>query len=67
LVRVYTKKRGVYPDFEDPIILTKKRKGTTIESVCQEIHKEFIKEFKYALVWGRSAKFSPQNCGLQHE
>ena len=26
-----------------------------------------IKDFKYALVWGRSAKFSPQNCGLKHE
>lgn len=67
LVRVYTKKRGDYPDFNDPIIMTQKRKGTTIEAVCEQIHKEFAKEFKYALVWGRSAKFSPQNCGLNHE
>ena len=26
-----------------------------------------MKEFKYALVWGRSSKFSPQTCGLAHE
>jgi len=67
LVRVYTKKRGMYPDFDDPIILTQKRKGVNIESVCQSIHKDFAKDFKYALVWGRSAKFSPQSCGLSHE
>lgn len=64
---MYTKKRGDYPDFDEPIILTQKRRGITIDSVCQSIHKDFVKEFKYALVWGRSSKFSPQTCGLAHE
>jgi len=64
LVRVYTKRKGDHPDFDDPIILTKGRKGCDIKAICNTIHKDFINEFKYALVWGRSAKFSPQNCGL---
>lgn len=67
LVRVYTKKRGNYPDFNDPMILTKNRKGCTIESLCKSIHNEFKNEFKYALIWGQSAKFSPQTCGLSHQ
>ena len=40
------------------------RKGCTIESLCKSVHKDFADEFKYAMVWGRSTKFSPQTCGL---
>lgn len=64
LVRIYTKKRGCQPDFGDPVILTSKRKGCTVEALCGSIHREIAKSFKYALVWGRSAKFSPQTVGL---
>lgn len=64
LVRIYTKKSGKQPDFGDPIVLTQKRRGCTIEAVCDSVHKDFKNDFKYALVWGRSCKFSPQTCGL---
>jgi ribosome-interacting GTPase 1 len=64
LIRIYTKKRGAEPGFDDPIILTLSRKGCSIEAVCEMVHKDFAKDFKYGLVWGRSAKFSPQTCGL---
>lgn len=64
LVRIYTKKPGCAPDFNDPVILTSKRKGCTIEALCSSIHREFAKSFKYAFVWGRSTKFSPQTVGL---
>mmetsp|Transcript_25705 Transcript_25705/g.59279 ORF Transcript_25705/g.59279 Transcript_25705/m.59279 type:complete len:398 (+) Transcript_25705:46-1239(+) len=67
LVRVYTKRRGEPPDFEEPVVLTKGRNGVTVESACQTIHRDLTKELKYALVWGRSAKHSPQTCGLGHE
>mmetsp|Transcript_8570 Transcript_8570/g.7582 ORF Transcript_8570/g.7582 Transcript_8570/m.7582 type:complete len:171 (-) Transcript_8570:171-683(-) len=66
LVRVYTKKRGCYPDFNDPIILTQGRGGTTVENVCRLIHRDLTKEFKFAFVWGKSCKFSPQRVGLSH-
>ncbi|XP_013784360.1 developmentally-regulated GTP-binding protein 2-like [Limulus polyphemus] len=63
LIRIYTKKRGQSPDFEDGIIL---RRGSTIEHVCHSIHRSIVSVFKYALVWGTSTKYSPQRVGLQH-
>lgn len=30
LTRVFTKKKGMYPDFGDPIILTSDRNGNTV-------------------------------------
>jgi len=63
LVRVYTKKRGQPPDFSDPLVL---RAGATVESICRTLHKDLVAQFKYALVWGRSTKHSPQQAGLQH-
>ena len=38
LVRVYTKKKGLMPDFDDPLVLTHDRNGTTVKSICQQIH-----------------------------
>ncbi|KAL3876441.1 hypothetical protein ACJMK2_034286 [Sinanodonta woodiana] len=63
LVRVYTKKRGERPDFEGGLIL---RKGCTVEHVCHVVHRTLVDNFKYALVWGRSVKYSPQRVGLHH-
>ncbi|WAQ97440.1 DRG2-like protein [Mya arenaria] len=63
LVRVFTKKRGEPPDFEGGLIL---RSGCTVEHVCHAIHRTLVANFKYALVWGQSVKFSPQRVGLQH-
>lgn len=66
LVRVYTKKTGAKPDFESPVVLTSDRGGTTMEAFCRQIHNSLLREFKYALVWGTSAKHMPQRCGLTH-
>ncbi|KAF7792484.1 hypothetical protein EIP86_003525 [Pleurotus ostreatoroseus] len=51
LVKVYTKKRGVHPDIDDPVCL---RKGATIEDVCNHIHRSLASNFRYGLVWVRS-------------
>eukprot|EP01116_Phalansterium_solitarium_P020436 TRINITY_DN6027_c0_g1_i1.p1 TRINITY_DN6027_c0_g1~~TRINITY_DN6027_c0_g1_i1.p1 ORF type:complete len:365 (-),score=151.61 TRINITY_DN6027_c0_g1_i1:1190-2284(-) len=64
LVRVYTKRRGAPPDFSDAIVL---RNGATVEDVCGLIHKDLKNQFKYALVWGTSAKHTPQKVGLAQE
>lgn len=66
LVRVYTKKPKMNPDFSDPIVLTNDRNGCMVKSVCEQIHRDLPKEFKFAKVWGRSAKFVPQKVGLSH-
>ena len=67
LTRVYTKKKGMFPDFGDPLIMTNERHGCLVNSVCDNIHREFVKDFKFANVWGRSVRHLPQRCGLAHE
>ncbi|XP_064234303.1 developmentally-regulated GTP-binding protein 2-like [Aotus nancymaae] len=33
---------------------------------CHRIHRSLASQFKYALVWGTSTKYSPQRVGLTH-
>ncbi|EYC40908.1 hypothetical protein Y032_0590g386 [Ancylostoma ceylanicum] len=63
LVRVYTKKPGNAPDLgpEDGIIL---RAGCTVEHCCHALHRTLASQFRYAIVWGTSTKFSPQRVVL---
>lgn len=66
LLRLYTKRRGTAPDFSGPMVV---RHDSSIEDVCNSIHRDFKDQFKYALVWGSSSKFgnAPQKCGLNHK
>lgn len=66
MVKIYTKKRGAHPDLSDPICL---RKGATIENVCIGVHRSLVPNFRYALVWGKSSRFSPhaQKVSLAHQ
>jgi len=66
LVRIYTRKKGQPPSFEDPLILTQGRGGTSVEECCKLIHKELIENFKCAWIWGTSTKYNPQRVGLGH-
>ncbi|CAK0865707.1 unnamed protein product [Prorocentrum cordatum] len=68
VVRIYTKKKGEFPDFKDPIVLTPQRglKNFTVENAVTLLHKSILEEFKHAIVWGTSVKTSPQACGLKH-
>ncbi|KAF2263843.1 GTP-binding protein [Lojkania enalia] len=63
LIRIYTKRKGVDPDFNEALIV---RNGSTIEDVCDQIHRTLKETFKYALVWGASARHVPQRVGLGH-
>ncbi|MBN3036887.1 MAG: GTP-binding protein [Candidatus Diapherotrites archaeon] len=63
IARVYMKKAGEEPDMEEPLVL---RKDHTISGVCKKIHREFLKRFQYARVWGKSARFEGQKVGLDH-
>jgi|Deesub1362A_J573_1020465.scaffolds.fasta_scaffold00198_69 hypothetical protein len=64
LIRVFMRPQGGEPDFEEPLVL---RKGSTIEDVCIRLHKDFVRKFRYAQVWGSSVKFDGQRVGLEHE
>lgn len=69
LRRVYTKKKGLFPDFSDPMVITQQRgnKQCTVENAVGMLHKSLLDEFKSALVWGTSVRGSPQLCGRKHE
>jgi len=63
LMRVYTKRKGIDPDFSEALIV---KNNSTIEDVCDQIHRTLKESFKYALVWGASARHVPQRVGLSH-
>lgn len=56
-IRVYTKEVGKKADLKEPMIL---KKGTTIADACARIHRDLVKKFRYARVWGPTAKFPGQ-------
>lgn len=37
-----------------------------LEDICDTIHRTLKDTFKYALIWGASAKHVPQRVGLSH-
>jgi hypothetical protein len=49
---------------EEPLVILD---GSTVKAVCEHLHRDFVNLFRYALVWGRSAKFPGQSVGLEHE
>jgi ribosome-interacting GTPase 1 len=63
LIRIYTKRKGEVPNFGEALIV---RQGSTIEDVCDQVHRTLKETFKYALVWGASARHVPQRVGLGH-
>ncbi|KNH09745.1 GTP-binding protein [Perkinsela sp. CCAP 1560/4] len=65
IVRVYGKPKNERPDFLTPHILRSGR--CSVEDLCNAIHKDMVNKFRYALVWGRSAKQQPQQVGIQHK
>ena len=64
LIRIYMKPQGKKPDFEEPLIL---KRDQSVESVCKKIHRDFKTKFRYAQVWGKSAKYPGQKVGLDHQ
>lgn len=64
LIRIYTKPKGKLPDYDDPVVLPAAK--ATVEDFCNRLHKTMVKQMKYALVWGASAKHRPQRVGKEH-
>jgi small GTP-binding protein len=57
LIRIYLKPPRQEADMNEPIIL---QRGDTIEMLCRKIHKRFISDYRYSLVWGTSVKHPGQ-------
>lgn len=62
-IRIFCKEVGKKADLDVPLIM---KRGTTIEDMCNKLHRDFITKFKYAKVWGKSAKFPGQRLMLHH-
>ena len=63
MMRVYTKPRAEEADLKEPMMM---RNGSTIPDACARLHRDLVRDFKHAFVWGRSAKFPGQKVGLEH-
>ena len=63
LIRVYLKPQGRHADMNDPLII---KKGTTVIEACRKLHREFVRNFRHAKVWGTSVKFPGQKVGPDH-
>ena len=63
LIKVYTKsvdkKKPDYP----PIAL---KRSSTVKDLAFNVHKDFVKKFKFARIWGKSVKFDGSRVGLDH-
>ena len=54
---IYCKRIGSKADLEEPLIM---KKGQTLNDMCLQMHKDFVKKFKFARIWGKSVKFDGQ-------
>lgn len=63
-IRVFCKEAGKKADLEVPLIM---KQPATVQDVCQKLHKDFIAKFRFARIWGSSAKFPGQKHGLAHK
>jgi ribosome-interacting GTPase 1 len=61
VIRVYTKEPSSKEDTGRPFTL---KRGATINDLAKNIHKEFVKNFLFAMVWAKRLPFSPKKVGL---
>ncbi len=62
-IRIYMRPKGGQTDYKEPLIT---RKDSRIADVCNKLHRNMRKEFRYGLVWGKSVKFGGQRVGINH-
>jgi ribosome-interacting GTPase 1 len=63
IVRIYTKEPGMEPA-KEPVVA---RGSVTVGELAKMIHNDFYERFKYARIWGPSAKFDNEKVGLDRE
>lgn len=64
LIKIYTKEPGKPSIKENPITL---KQGSSIKDMVKLVHKDFVRKFKYARVWGKSSKHNGASVGLDHK
>lgn len=62
-VRIYMKPKGQEADMKEPLIMPR---DSTVQNICSKIHRNMVRDFKFAQVWGKSVKYGGQKVGLEH-
>ena len=60
---IFLKPQGQEADMEEPLIV---KDDSTVRNVCNNLHRDFVRKFRFARVKGPSAKFDWQRVGLDH-
>ena len=60
---IYLKPQGQEADMVEPLIV---KDDSTVRNVCNNLHRDFVRKFRFARVKGPSAKFDWQRVGLNH-
>lgn len=63
-IRIFMRPQGQEADMVEPLVI---KDGSDIGMICDSIHRDFRRNFRYAQVWGRSARFPGQIVGLDHK
>ncbi|MHA1409174.1 MAG: TGS domain-containing protein, partial [Candidatus Odinarchaeia archaeon] len=63
LIRIYTKESDGTVS-KKPLVI---KEGSTVSEVAKRLHNKFIKKFKFAKIYGKSAKFPGEKVGLDHK
>jgi hypothetical protein len=61
VIRVYTKQPGSHEPTGRPFVL---KHGATVNDLAKNIHKEFVQNFLFAMLWAKRLPFSPKKVGL---
>jgi len=61
VIRVYTKEPKSHRSTGPPFVL---KSGATINDLAKNIHKDFVWNFLFAMVWAKRLPFSPKKVGL---
>jgi hypothetical protein len=62
-MRIYLRPKGGETDFKEPLIA---KEGSSVLDICNKLHRNMKKQFRYGLVWGKSVKFGGQRVGINH-
>lgn len=62
-IRIYMRPKGGETDYKEPLIA---RRNSTVLDICNKLHRDLKKDFRYGLVWGKSVKFGGQRVSINH-
>jgi len=64
LIRIYLKEPTKPADMDVPLIVFR---GSRVRDVCNKLHKDFVSKFRFARIWGPTAKFDGQKIMTKHK